>query len=202
MRGLSQDQTKGADDCWIRAASHEDVRAMTRLLQELFAVETEFEFDEEKQRCGLEMLLDSPTAGIWVVDRRGWIVGMVTIQLVVSTAEGALSGWVEDLVVSSAYRRRGLGRALLKSATNWAKRQGATRVQLLADSRNVPALMFYRKQEWLQTNMIALRCAAAPKPTGRQIPLVFPAGVRRADHPFLNRSGASGFLSVQSERES
>jgi len=146
-----------ADAFWIRPASREDVRPMTRLLQELFAVETEFEFDEEKQRCGLQMLLDAPGAGIWVADRRGRVAGMVVCQLVVSTAEGALSGWLEDLVVSSPYRRRGLGTALLKSAFHWAREKGATRMQLLADSRNVPALIFYRKQEWLQTNMVALR---------------------------------------------
>ena len=157
-QGLNEKQQAGVDAFWIRPASREDLRPMTRLLHELFAVETEFEIDEEKQRCGLEMLLDSPNAGIWVADRRGRVVGMVVCQLVVSTAEGALSGWIEDLVVSSPYRKRGLGKALLKSAVQWAQEHGATRVQLLADSRNVPALIFYRKQEWLQTNMIALRC--------------------------------------------
>ncbi len=155
---MDRNQKKSeSDSIWIRRASREDVRAMTRLLQELFAVETEFEFDEQKQSCGLEMLLDSPRTEIWVADRRGRVVGMVTVQLVVSTVEGALSAWMEDMVVSSPYRRRGIGTALLKSAVNWAHEQGATRVQLLADGRNVPALIFYRKQNWLQTNMIALR---------------------------------------------
>jgi len=153
---MDTEQKTGTDAFWIRPASHEDVRAMTRLLQELFAIETDFNFDEEKQRCGLEMLLESSGAKIWVAERRGRVVGMVTIQLVVSTAEGACSGWLEDLVVSSAYRRRGLGKALLKAAVKWAHDQRATRIQLLADSRNVPALIFYRKQDWLQTNMIAL----------------------------------------------
>jgi ribosomal protein S18 acetylase RimI-like enzyme len=130
---------------------------MTRLLQELFTVETEFNVDTEKQRSGLQMLLDSAQAGVWVADRYGRIVGMVTVQLVISTAEGRLSGLLEDLVVSSAYRHRGLGKALLNAAVKWAREQGATRMQLLADGRNVPALIFYRKQDWKQTNMIALR---------------------------------------------
>lgn len=142
---------------WIRPGSSGDLPAMTRLLQELFAVETEFAVDTEKQRAGLQLLLDSARAGIWVAERRGRVVGMVTMQLVVSTAEGGFSGLLEDLVVSSAYRRRGLGKALLSAAVKWAREQGATRIQLLADGRNVPALIFYRKQEWLQTNMIALR---------------------------------------------
>ena len=142
---------------WIRPAGTDDLAAMTRLLQELFSVETEFEFDGPKQRGGLQMLLDSSMAGVWVAERRGRVVGMVTVQLVISTAEGGLSGLLEDLVVSSAYRRRGLGKALLSAAVKWSREQGATRMQLLADGRNVPALIFYRKQNWRQTNMIALR---------------------------------------------
>ncbi len=141
---------------WVRPATHEDIRSMAQLLEELFAVETRFTVDVQKQCCGLEMLLDSSQAGIWVAERSGRVVGMVSMQLTVSSAEGALSGWLEDLVVSSAFRRRGLGKALLKSAVSWARRRGVTRIQLLADGRNVPALIFYRKQEWLQTNMIAL----------------------------------------------
>ncbi len=148
------------DAYWIRPATHEDVRSMTQLLEELFAVETEFSVDVQKQRCGLGMLIDSPQAKVWVAEHRGRIVGMVAVQLVVSTAEGGFSGWLEDLVVSSVFRHRGLGKALMKSAITWAKEQGASRIQLLADSRNVQALLFYRKQEWRQTNMIALRRAS------------------------------------------
>jgi ribosomal protein S18 acetylase RimI-like enzyme len=144
---------------WIRPAGSGDLPAMTRLLQELFSVETEFAVDTEKQRAGLQLLLDSPKAGVWVAERRGRVVGMVSVQLMVSTAEGGLSGLLEDLVVSSAYRRRGLGKALLSAAVKWSRDQGATRIQLLADGRNVPAIIFYRKQDWKQTNMIALRRA-------------------------------------------
>jgi len=141
----------------IRPGSYDDLPAMTRLLQELFTVETGFSVNTQKQRCGLQMLLDSSSAGVWVAERCGRVVGMVTVQLLVSTAEGGLSGLLEDLVVSSAYRRRGLGKALLHAAVRWSREQGAVRIQLLADGRNVPALIFYRKQDWKQTSMIALR---------------------------------------------
>ena len=154
-----QTTTDRREACWIRSASSDDLAAMTRLLQELFTVETEFEFNAGKQRCGLQMLLDSPQAGVWVAEQHGRVVGMVTVQLVVSTAEGGLSGWLEDLVVARSCRRLGLGKALLKAAVRWAQSRGATRIQLLADGRNVSALLFYRKQDWKQTNMIALRSA-------------------------------------------
>ena len=142
---------------WIRTAGMDDLAAMTRLLQYLFAIENEFEFDADKQRCGLRMLMEFPSASVWVAERQGRVVGMVSVQLVISTAEGGLSGLLEDLVVSSAYRRRGLGKALLTAAVKWSREQGAARIQLLTDGRNVPAIIFYRKQNWKQTNMIALR---------------------------------------------
>jgi GNAT superfamily N-acetyltransferase len=155
--GLKTETGPDPNAFWIRLAGTDDLAAMTRLLQELFSVETEFEVDAEKQRCGLQMLLELPSAAVWVAERRGRVVGMVTMQLTVSSAEGGLSGLLEDMVISPACRRRGLGRALLNTAVNWARAQGAVRVQLLADGRNVPALIFYRKQGWKQTNMIALR---------------------------------------------
>jgi GNAT superfamily N-acetyltransferase len=142
---------------WVRPACTDDFTGMIRLLQESSAIEAKFEFDREKQRRGLQLLLESPSASIWVAERRGRVVGMVTVQLVVSTAEGRFSGVVEDLFVSSAYRRRGIGKALLKAAVQWAHSGGAARVQLLADGHNVPALIFYRKQDWKQTSMMAIR---------------------------------------------
>ena len=158
MTGSSSENKDGEKETfWIRPAGSGDLPAMTRLLQELFTIETEFSVNTEKQRCGLKMLLDSESAGIWVAERHGRVVGMVTMQLIVSTAEGGLSGLLEDLVVSSICRRRGLGKALLSAAVKWSREQGATRIQLLADGRNVPAIIFYRKQDWKQTHMIALR---------------------------------------------
>jgi len=144
---------------WIRLAATDDLAAMTRLLQELFSVETDFDFDESKQRYGLQVLLDSPSAAVWVAEQHGRVVGMVTVQILISTAEGGPSGLIEYLVVSPAYRRRGLGKALLNTAIKWSREQGATRTQLLADIRNIPALIFYRQQGWKQTNTIALRCS-------------------------------------------
>lgn len=154
---LQTGSKKGSDAFHIRPAQSNDINAMIRLLRELFAIETEFNVDSDKQRRGLKMLLEASNAGVWVAERRGRVVGMVTVQLVVSTAEGGPSGLLEDLVVSSAFRRRGLGKALLNAAVEWCRWQGATRIQLLADGHNVPAVIFYRKQEWKQTNMVALR---------------------------------------------
>ena len=51
---------------------------------------------------------------------------------------------VEDLVVCGSHRRRGIGRALLERAHQWAKAQGAVRIQLTVYEFNHEAMAFYR----------------------------------------------------------
>jgi GNAT superfamily N-acetyltransferase len=82
---------------------------------------------------------------------------MVTGQLVVSTAEGAASVWVEDMVVAAPSRRLGVGRQLLRAVEEWGAGRGATRLQLLADRENRSALAFYGSLGWTGTQLVCLR---------------------------------------------
>ncbi len=143
----------------IDAARVEDVPALVVLLGELFSIEQDFSPDPERQARGLRLLLDQPErARIFVArDNPGTAVGMVSAQLVVSTAEGAYSAWIEDMVVAASHRGRGIGRALLGATLDWAREQGATRAQLLADLDNAPALAFYRRLGWRATRLNAQR---------------------------------------------
>jgi GNAT superfamily N-acetyltransferase len=77
--------------------------------------------------------------------------------LVISTAEGAPSAWIEDVVIEADWRGKGLGRALLAYVLQWARSQGATRAQLLADLDNAPALEFYEHLGWQSTRLGARR---------------------------------------------
>lgn len=135
---------------------------MAGLLRELFSIETEFPCDPAKQCRGLRLLLRSPTAGVWVAERGDDVVGMVTVQLVVSTAEGGLSGLLEDLVVTEEHRNAGIGELLLEAAVQWTQMQGATRIQLFADRRNAAAFRFYFRYNWAPTRMVALRRMLSP----------------------------------------
>jgi GNAT superfamily N-acetyltransferase len=142
----------------IRGARETDLDDLVRLLGDLFRIEADFRPDPERQRRGLRQLLDDPErAVVLVATRAGRVVGMVTAQLVVSTAEGAPSAWVEDMVVEDGARRRGIGRRLLGATERWARGRGATRLQLLADRLNGPALRFYRKMGWGGTQLVCLR---------------------------------------------
>jgi GNAT superfamily N-acetyltransferase len=143
----------------IRPATLADVEAMVRLLGVLFAIEADFTPAPERQRRGLTRLLDDPArrGALVAVTSAGEVIGMITIQLLVSTAEGGDSGLLEDLVVEGAHRGAGTGRRLLEAAVEWARARGATRVQLLADRENAPALGFYARLGWARTQLVCLR---------------------------------------------
>ena len=143
----------------IRTAKPSDIPELVKLLKELFTIEEDFDFDQEKQARGLNLLLDSEKNCFIVAQlfNDGKVLGMCTVQTLISTAEGGQVGLLEDLIVTTDFRRQGIGAKLLAGAVNWADRRGLTRLQLLADKNNPPALGFYEKQGWESTKLVCLR---------------------------------------------
>lgn len=176
----------------IRPAGPSDLDSLAGLLGVLFSIEQDFRVDRERQRRGLELLLASRIARVLVAEAHtlprpkerpkdqvdaqktppgqtdaalhhtGMVVGMVTGQLLISTAEGSVSLLVEDLVVAKKWRQRGIGRQLLAQLTAWGEARGAARLQLLADHTNQPALDFYENLGWQSTRMICLHKLPSP----------------------------------------
>ncbi len=72
----------------------------------------------------------------------GRVTGMVTAQLLISTAQGGIVALVEDMVVTSAMRNLGIGRQLMAAIERWALKRDVTRVQLLAERGNKGAWDF------------------------------------------------------------
>lgn len=141
----------------IRDAVAADIPAMVGLLTELFSIEQDFVPDAEKQGRGLSLLLAQPGAHVVVAELAGRVVGMITVQTLISTAEGGPVGLVEDLVVAEAHRRQGIGARLLQAMEGRARQLGMVRLQLLADKDNIPALDFYSRSGWKPTSLQALR---------------------------------------------
>jgi GNAT superfamily N-acetyltransferase len=143
----------------IQDATQDDVAELSQLLDQLFSIEQDFQPNSERQIRGMLLLLQAPDRACIKIarDNDGRIVGMVSAQLVISTAEGAPSAWVEDMVVSDGWRGRGIGRALLNSLLEWSCSKGATRAQLLVDIDNEPALGYYAHLGWQKTRLGARR---------------------------------------------
>ncbi len=143
----------------IRTAKPDDVPQLVALLKALFAIEADFDFDPDKQTQGLQLLLKSDRACILVAESSDDknLRGMCSIQILISTAEGGAVGLLEDLVVAADFRNQGIGQKLLAEAVYWAERQGLKRLQLLADKNNLPALEFYKRQDWQSTQLVCLK---------------------------------------------
>jgi GNAT superfamily N-acetyltransferase len=143
----------------IRTARPEDISRLSELLDELFRIESDFEPDIEKQVKGLNMLLTDPagTSFVLVAVAQGQIIGMATVQALVSTAEGGRVGLVEDVVIDSSYRCRGVGTMLLARLIDCARGNKFIRLQLLADRTNHVAVDFYRSRGWSATSLNCMR---------------------------------------------
>ena len=143
----------------IRTATPADIPQLVALLKALFAIEADFEFDADKQTSGLNLLLASAKNRIFVAVslKDNKVLGLCTLQMLISTAEGGRVGLLEDLVVAADFRKQGIATKLLAEAVSWAESQGLKRLQLLADKNNGSALSFYQKQGWQATQLVCLR---------------------------------------------
>ncbi|MDP2079249.1 MAG: GNAT family N-acetyltransferase [Sulfuricurvum sp.] len=137
----------------IRCARSDDITAMTSLLSELFAIEDDFTVDTEKQSRGFKLLLQNSHSIVLVAEILNDVVGMMTLQRVISTAMGGYVCTIEDVIVSQPYRGMGIGSKLLASAIDEANQRKWERLALGVDLRNTEAMEFYTKFGFTKSNM-------------------------------------------------
>lgn len=142
----------------IRNATHQDIDALTGLLEQLFAVEADFTFDPDRHRRGLALMLDGcgKHRAVKLAEVNQEVRGMCTAQTRISTAKGQITAVLEDLVVDRSVRGTGIGTALLAAMDCWAKQRGIRHLSLLADCDNHPALAYYRSRGWQSTALVCL----------------------------------------------
>lgn len=143
-------------DVAIRLAAPKDIKYLAALLRELFDLEG-FASNEKKQIKGLEMLLASKKDFVLVVEIESEIIGMCTVQNLISTVEGSHVGLVEDVIIKKQHAGKGIGKKLFMEVEKQATKKGFSRLHLLAHKENTPALKFYEKLGWSKTEFAGLR---------------------------------------------
>ena len=142
----------------VRRAKSSDVEAMCDLLGELFSIEQDFSVDRDVQFRGLSLMLGDVGRSVLLVgEKDGLVVGMLTMQILISTARGSRVGLIEDMIIKDGYRGNGIGGELLRGMEKIAEEEGLGRIQLLADVDNVGAQDFYKKNEWDETKLICMQ---------------------------------------------
>jgi ribosomal protein S18 acetylase RimI-like enzyme len=108
------------------------------------------DFDLEGQGGGLTPLtpvhaqryLANPGVLHWVAQQEGAVVGFLYCSLVLLRSEPARELLLYEIGVRSAWRRRGVGRALLSHMESWMRNNDVGVVWVCAD--NAIAVEFYR----------------------------------------------------------
>ena len=74
----------------------------------------------------------------------GCVVGFAAVRVVPCVCDAAPYAELTELFVEEAWRRRGVGRALMEHAENVARENGATSLLLMVGFGNADAQAFYR----------------------------------------------------------
>ncbi len=121
----------------IRQAMPADAPAVARLNQDFNDVQT----DVAVMAARLERCL--ATERIFLAEIDGLAVGFLALWLFPVICFPEPYAEVSELFVEEAYRRRGIGRALLEAAIETAQREGAAELKLNTGFRNTAAQQLY-----------------------------------------------------------
>ena len=141
-------------NCQIRPAAAVDIPAMTGLWREFMAFHARFDPYFTTRPDGhrtwarfAEGNLQNPDWLVLVATRNGQMAGYAMARTVVLPPVFTTEryGFIQDLAVTAACRRRGIGSALFRAAQAWFQERGIDRIELDMASRNPLAGPFWRK---------------------------------------------------------
>lgn len=142
----------------VTLATTADINDLAQLLHSLFSQDIEFTPDLEKQKAGLQQIIENPTIGeILVLKTDDRTLGMVSLLYSISTALGGKVAILEDMIIVEGFRRSGYGKQLLHEAIAFAKQRNCLRITLLTDFDNETAIRFYQRSGFNLSKMIPLR---------------------------------------------
>lgn len=96
----------------------------------------------EHEKAVLKDFHDSPRALMLIAEDGGQMVGELSIR-VVSSRRAVQHVATLGMSVKQSHRRKGVGKALLDAALEWAPSAGIKRIELYVYARNAPAIALY-----------------------------------------------------------
>jgi GNAT superfamily N-acetyltransferase len=126
----------------VRRAETRDADAVLALLEGLGRPEVAE--DASGQRAVFVDHLGYDDATVFVAEQDGVVAGVASLWLRPRLNWVTLEAWVPDLFVDPAYRRLGLGRALLEACAAEARRKGCHRLSLDSGHQRAEAHLLYQ----------------------------------------------------------
>lgn len=142
------------DDVVIRAVEPQDAGAIARLWQDLTDYHVRLDprlpgatpGAAERYASRLLERRDDPHTRAYVAEVDGQVVGYVLgtiIDLHPDLFEHVDSGFIADIYVDPAYRRRGIARELVETINTWFAEQGVHHVEWQVAAANTAGLRFW-----------------------------------------------------------
>ena len=129
-------------ECVIRPALIGDFDSIFPLLRQLWP---DRELDEKALRTIFARCLNLDNEKYFVADKDGIVVGFCSFTIKNSLWQGGYIGYISELVVDSAFRRYGIGTALLNEVIACAAGKGCKRIELDSTFHREEAHAFYEK---------------------------------------------------------
>jgi GNAT superfamily N-acetyltransferase len=132
-----------------RPARPDDVDALVAAYEWLFAPPGSQPpmWDPKAAAERLTAAIEGGFAEVFVADVNGAIAGFATVYDEFDSVRFGHRAWVEDLAVDPDQRSRGIGKALLDEAKDWARARGASHLELDSAETRPDAHRFYDREE-------------------------------------------------------
>jgi GNAT superfamily N-acetyltransferase len=131
----------------------EDEAAALALIEELFeppGVRAPG-YADERGRAGFKHAVHDRDADVLLALDGDRAVGLASVYADILSIRYGPRCWLQDLVVTSSHRGRGVGAKLLYAANEWARDRGCTHLELGSGEGRKDAHRFYRAQGMSQS---------------------------------------------------
>jgi ribosomal protein S18 acetylase RimI-like enzyme len=137
-RGSDSTTPASAHPPYTRLAITSDTGAISDLLHQFNGTAP------SPQELAVRMAQARGLETVFLGELDGELVGLLILRTVPTLSDPQDWADVTELYVRPASRRKGVGRALVRAAIQYARSLGSTQVHLLVDPDNTVALSFYR----------------------------------------------------------
>ena len=143
------------NDILIRKAAQSDLRAIGKLLQDLIHAMDDTEgIDIQTAIKTCQDLLNDAGSHFLVAETAGTLAGFINFTIRRTILHQSPSGLIDELVVASEYRGKGIGRRLVLAVFEECKRLGCCEVEVSTEKTNTEAKEFYRQCGFEERGML------------------------------------------------
>ena len=130
----------------IRKIVLNDLDEIFNLLNQLY----DNKLNYEKFKEIYKMKLNDKNSYYIVAIENNKIIGVLTLELQIKLHRAKKQSFIEDLIVDESYRNRGIGKALLQNAVNYAKNNDCEVIELTSYINNEKAHKFYQNNGFIK----------------------------------------------------